>query len=105
MEETINRANAEPASTSFEGQTEWYLPHHGIYHPRQLDKLRVIFDCSAKFLGISLNNTLLTGLDINLVVGVLCRFRKEAVAIICDTERMFYQFSVSPESRHYLKFR
>ncbi|KAI3375602.1 hypothetical protein L3Q82_003922 [Scortum barcoo] len=69
------------------------------------DKEVRAFDCSAKFHGISLNDTLLTGPDlINPLVGVLCRFRKEAVAIICDIERMFYQFSVTPESRNYLKF-
>lgn len=105
MEETINKGDAEPAPTTFTGETEWYLPHHGIYHPRKPDKLRVVFDCSAKFHGVSLNDTLLTGPDlINPLVGVLCRFRKEAVAIICDIERMFYQFSVTPESRNYLKF-
>lgn len=105
MEETIDKGDAEPAPTTSEGQTEWYLPHHGIYHPRKPNKLRVVFDCSAKFYGVSLNDTLLTGPDlINPLVGVLCRFRKEAVAIICDIERMFYQFSVTPESRNYLKF-
>ncbi|CAI5683011.1 unnamed protein product [Oreochromis niloticus] len=105
MEETINRGDAEPAPTASQGQTEWYLPHHGIYHPRKPDKLRVVFDCSAKSHGVSLNDTLLTGPDlINPLVGVLCRFRKEAVAVICDIERMFYQFAVTPESRNYLKF-
>ncbi|KAK7909491.1 hypothetical protein WMY93_014175 [Mugilogobius chulae] len=105
MEETINKGDAEPAPKTSEGETEWYLPHHGIYHPRKPDKLRVVFDGSAKFRGISLNDTLLTGPDlINPLVGVLCRFRKETVAIICDIERMFYQFSVTPESRNYLKF-
>lgn len=105
MEETINKGDAECAPTTPEGQTEWYLPHHGVCHPRKPGKLRVIFDCSAKFHGVSLNDTLLKGPDlINPLVGVLCRFRKEAVAIICDIERMFYQFSVTPESRNYLKF-
>ena len=25
----------------------WYLPHHGIYHSKKPDKIRVVFDCSA----------------------------------------------------------
>ena len=105
MEETINKGDAEPAPWTSEGQTEWYLPHHGIYHPRKPDKLRVVFDCSAKFHGVSLNDTLLTGSDlINPLVAVLRIFRKEAVGTICDIERTFYQFSVTPESRNYLKF-
>ncbi|XP_030597267.1 uncharacterized protein LOC115788399 isoform X1 [Archocentrus centrarchus] len=105
MEEIINKGEAELAPTASEEKTEWYLPHHGIYHPRKPGKLRVVFDCSAKFQGVSLNDTLLTGPDlINSLVGVLCRFRKEAIAVICDIEKMFYQFSVTPESRNYLKF-
>lgn len=41
---------------------------------------------------------------INSLVGVLCRFRKEAVAFICDIERMFHQFFVRPENCSYLRF-
>lgn len=105
MEETISKGVAEPAPPAHEGETIWYIPHHGVYHPRKPDKLRVVFDCSAKFLGISLNDTLLTGPDlINSLVGVLCRFRREAVAITCDIEKMFHQFYVPPNMRNYLRF-
>lgn len=70
-----------------------------MYHPRKPNKLRVVFDGSAKFNGMSLNNTLLTGPDlIKSLVGVLCRFRREEVAVICDVEKMFHQFRVSPEA-------
>lgn len=76
-----------------------------MFHPKKPEKLRVVFDCSAKFCGVSLNDTLLTGPDlINSLLVVLCRFRKEAVAIICDIEKMFHQFYVSPELRNYLRF-
>lgn len=46
-----------------EGNT-WYIPHHGVYHPRKPEKIRVVFDCSAKFAGTSLNDHLLTGPDL-----------------------------------------
>ncbi|KAJ8342685.1 hypothetical protein SKAU_G00326130 [Synaphobranchus kaupii] len=105
MEEMISRGDAELTPTSTERETAWYLPHHGVYHSKRPGKLRVVFDCSAKFCGVSLNETLLTGPDlINPLVGVLCRFRKENIAIICDVERMFHQFLVTPESRNYLRF-
>lgn len=61
MEETINKGYAELAPATSEGETDWYLPHHGIYHPRKPDYLRVIFDCLAKFRGVSLNGILLSG--------------------------------------------
>ncbi|XP_068759701.1 uncharacterized protein [Montipora capricornis] len=34
----------------------WYIPHHGVYHPRKPGKIRVVFYCSAKFNGVSLNS-------------------------------------------------
>ena len=33
----------------------WYVPHHGVYHPKKPEKIRVVFDCSATFGGTSLN--------------------------------------------------
>ncbi|KAJ8388711.1 hypothetical protein AAFF_G00131200 [Aldrovandia affinis] len=105
MEEMMIRGDAEPAPKTPEGQTVWYIPHHGVYHPKKPEKLRVVFDCSAKFHGVSLNDMLLTGPDlINSLLGVLCRFRKEAVAVICDIEKMFHQFLVPPKLRNYLRF-
>ncbi len=60
----------------------WYLPHHGVYHPKKIYKLRVVFDCSARFRGTSLNDQLLQGLDLtNSLVGDLTRFREEEAAI------------------------
>uniref|UniRef100_A0A5S6QBS4 Uncharacterized protein n=1 Tax=Trichuris muris TaxID=70415 RepID=A0A5S6QBS4_TRIMR len=39
----------------------WYLPHHGVRSVAKPDKLRVVFDDSAVFNGISLNNMLSKG--------------------------------------------
>ena len=30
-----------------------YVPHHGVYHPKKPDKIRVVFDCSASYAGTS----------------------------------------------------
>ena len=30
----------------------WYLPHHGIYHPKKACKICQALDCSAKYKGI-----------------------------------------------------
>ena len=71
----------------------WYIPHDGVYQPQKPNKIRVVFDCSAQFQGVSLNNYLLQGPEItNKFAGLICRFRKEPVAIMCDVEKMFYQF-------------
>ncbi|KAI2644971.1 hypothetical protein H4Q32_029724 [Labeo rohita] len=105
MEEMFNKGEAEPAPMLSEEEIAWYIPHHGVLHPQRPDKLRVVFDCSAKFRGVSLNDTLLTGPDlINSLVGVLSRFRRETVAVTCDIEKMFHQFFVPPKERNYLRF-
>lgn len=39
----------------------WYLPHHGVWHPRKPEELRVVFDCACKSSSVSLNNQLLQG--------------------------------------------
>jgi hypothetical protein len=82
----------------------WYLPHHGIYHHRK-EKIRVVFDCSAKYLGICLNDVLLTGPDLtNNLTSVLLRFRTEPVAVASDIEKMFYQVKVQNDDRNVLRF-
>ena len=75
----------------------WYIPHHGIYHAKK-QKIRVVFDCSAKYEGISLNDMLLPGPDLtNSLVGVLMRFRQDHVAFMADIETMFHQVRVPDE--------
>ncbi|KAK3737845.1 hypothetical protein QZH41_004783 [Actinostola sp. cb2023] len=82
-----------------------YVAHHGVYHPKKKDKIRVVFDCSARYAGTSLNQNLLQGPDLtNNLVGVLCRFRQEPIAITCDVEGMFHQFYVDKEDRDLLRF-
>ena len=83
----------------------WYLPHHGIYHPRKPQKIRVVFDCSARHEGTSLNDQLMSGPDLtNSLVGVLTRFRQEPVAFMADIEAMFHQVQVPDDQRDFLRF-
>ncbi|KAK3734148.1 hypothetical protein QZH41_005665 [Actinostola sp. cb2023] len=54
---------------------------------------------------VSLNKELLAGPDLmNSLLGVLMRFRKEEVAVMCDIEQMFYSFHVNPSHRDFLQF-
>ncbi len=83
----------------------WYIPHHGVYHPKKPTKIRVVFDCSAKYKGESLNNHLLQGPDLtNQLLGVLCRFRQSPIAFMCDVESMFHQFKVIEAHQNFLRF-
>ncbi|KAK3086822.1 hypothetical protein FSP39_023974 [Pinctada imbricata] len=83
----------------------WFLPHHGIYPVKKPDKIRVVFDCSATYEGISLNSQLLQGPDLtNSLLGVLLRFRQESIAIQGDIEAMFHQVEVPESDRECLRF-
>ena len=65
----------------------------------------MVFDCSAQFHGVSLNDYLLQGPDfMNDLLGILCRFRQESVAFMTDIKSMFHQFMVTKEHRDLLRF-
>ncbi|XP_046346812.2 uncharacterized protein LOC124127462 [Haliotis rufescens] len=82
----------------------WYIPHHGVYHPKKV-KLRVVFNCAATYNGTSLNQQLLSGPDLtNNLIGVLVRFRQENVAAKGDIESMFYQVWVTKAHWNYQRF-
>ena len=108
INEIINKGYAEKATQEIlkgDPGKAWYIPHHGVYHPKKPDKIRVVFDCSAKFAGTSLNDQLLQGPDLtNSLVGVLTRFRQEPVAFMADIEAMFYQVFVPEKQRDFLRF-
>ena len=80
----------------------WYIPHHCT---SILSMFRVVFDCSAKFNGVSLNDQLLQGPDFtNSLVGVLLRFRQEAFAVVADIKSMFFQILVEEGDRDVFRF-
>ena len=82
----------------------WYLPHHGVRHPKK-KKLRIVFDCSAVYQGISLNSCLLQGPNLtSSLLGVLSRFRTEQTCFMADIEAMFFQVSVPERDRNFFRF-
>ena len=75
-----------------------------MYH-KQKKKIRVVFNCSQKFKGVSLNDNLLSGPDLtNNLYGVLLRFCQEPIAVVSDIQKMFYQVHVPKEHSNYLRF-
>ena len=108
MKDMLNSGYAErvPDSNLYrnDGQV-WYIPHHAVRHAQKPDKVRVVFDCPAKYHGVSLNDSLLQGPDLtNDLLDVLLRFREEQVAFTADIEAMFYQVKVPEEDRDFLRF-
>ena len=57
----------------------------------------MVFDCTARYKGTSLNDQPLSGPDLtNSLLGVLLRFRQEPVSLSSDIKAMFHPVLVDP---------
>ena len=78
MQEYIVKGHAQKVpieELSLKEKPIWYLPHHPVTYPQKPGKVRVVFDCAAKYCGTSLNQQLFQGPDLtNSLVEVLIRF-------------------------------
>ena len=83
----------------------WYVPHHPVLNPHKPDRVRCVFNAASNFHGISLNDLLLSGINLlaNLM-GNLLRFREKPIAMSADIEEIFLQVAVKPEDRNFLQF-
>ena len=82
----------------------WYIPTMACIAHKSRRK-SVVFDCSGRFKGTSLNNHLLKAPDqTNQLVGVLLRFRKEPIAFMAYIENMFYQVRIPDSDADLLRF-
>ena len=79
-------------------------PQRNLLPPKTWKK-RVVFGCSAKFRGVSLNDYLLNGPDLmNGMARFLCLFRKEEAALAVDIQPMFCQLLVEEKDWDFLRF-
>lgn len=79
---------------------KWIIPHQAVLSK---NKLRVVFDASSQYQGLSLNDCLLQGPDINNpLLQVLTKFRMNKVALSCDIRKMYYNFHVPESDSYYL---
>ena len=87
-------------------EKSWCLPHFPIIRPdRETTKTRIVFDASAKFNGISLNDAICQGPKLQReLVDVLLRFRRFPVALVCDIAEMYLRIGISPADRQFHRF-
>ena len=68
-------------------------------------KVRVVFDASSKENGISLNDAIDPGPNLQKdLMDILLRFRKNAIAIVADISEMFLQVELAEADRPYHRF-
>ena len=83
----------------------WYLPHFPVVRmDKTTTKVTIVFDCSDKYDGISLNDVIYAGPKLQReLIDVLIRFRRNPVVVACDIKEMHLQVEIA-ESDH-SKFR
>ena len=97
----------EPSSdkNSSTGQ-QWLLPHFPILRPeKSTSRVRIVFDAAAKCDGISLNDALNAGPELQRDrVHVLLRLRKTSVAVACDVAETYLRIQLAKKDRPYERF-
>ncbi|XP_033095627.1 uncharacterized protein LOC117100162 [Anneissia japonica] len=105
MQDLVDNGHTRKVAEASKISPRWYFPHHPVLHPQKPGKLRVVFDCFAKFNGICLNDKLYQGPDLtNSLVGVLLRFRCSPIAFCADIKKMFYQVNVTESDADFLRY-
>lgn len=105
MQKIFENEHADIAPPVDSDKECWYLPSFGVYHPQKPGQIRTVFDSSAQFNDVSLNDVLLRGPDFNnSLLGVLMHFRTEPVAVMTDIQKMFHGFLVREDHCDYLRF-
>ena len=84
----------------------WYLPHFPLLRPdKSTTKTRIVFDASAKFNDVSLNDIVLQRPKLQSdLFALLLRFRRDPVALMCDIKEMYLQIKLKPEDQPYHRF-
>ena len=107
VQKILTKGYAEPVPRDeyiSENKT-WYLPHQPVVSDKKPGKLRVVFDCAARYRGESLNDKALQGPDLNNRLShVILRFREHPYAFMADVEAMYNQVHVPEEDRDALRF-
>ena len=93
-------------STEDRPLARWFLPHFPIVKPdRSNTKTRIVFDASAKYQDVSLNDAICQGPKLQRdLLHVLLRFRKNSVALVCDIAEMYLRIGIAPGDRPFHRF-
>ena len=80
----------------------WYQTHFDVNTSR---KFHVVFDCTAHFKNVNLNDYLLCGPQMgNSLIGNLSRFRLYFNALVSDIKKMYYHCLVDDDDQDFLRF-
>ena len=82
-----------------------YIGHHEVLKKESTTPCRIVFNSSAKFNGLSLNDCWAKGPDVlNNMLGILIRFREGSIAITGDIKKMYHSVYLSELDQHVHRF-
>lgn len=98
--------NKIPGGKTDDSKSNWYLPHFPVIKPDKLTtKVRLVFDASARYKDLSLNDVIHPGPKLQGdLFSILLRFRHHPVALVCDIQEMYLQIGILPTDRRYHRF-
>ena len=83
----------------------WYLPHRFVINPKKPDRLRRVYNASAKFMGQSLNDKIYTGPDLlSPLFGVLLRFGEGRIAMATAVKEMYHMLRLPEHDKPAIRF-
>ena len=100
IEDLLDRKAAREVTqaelNNFEG-VKFYLSHHAVMKPdSKSTPCRIVFNSSARIKGLSLNDCLAKGPSLlNVLLGILLRFRQNHVAFIGDISKMYHSIDIN----------
>ena len=110
IQDMVNRGVARKLSeqelSEWEGP-KFYLSHLAVSNPKSLSTpVRIVFNSSQPFHGVSLNSSLAKGPDsyLNNLLGILLRWRENHVAIQADIRKMWNSIFIEPLEQHCHRF-
>ena len=104
MQDMLDRGAARKVSQeeiSKYGGAQFYIAHHAVFKPESKSTpCRIVFNSSAKYAGLSLNDCLAKGPSLlNMLLGILLRFRQGKVAFVGDISKMFHSIEIPVEDQ------
>ena len=85
----------------------YYISHLAVQNPKsESTPVRIVFNSSQLYKGVSLNSCLAKGPDsyLNNILGILLRWREEQVAVVADITKMYNSIFTREVEQHTHRF-
>ena len=103
----MNEGITEPVNDNNTSDVTHFLPHRPVIREeREIKKVRIVYDVSAKTPGqFSLIDSLRNGpCLLPIILGITLRFRLGQITLVADIREAFLQIEIDSLHRDYLQF-